>query len=72
MPPLSIMFQISRDSPAYYLTSVAHNRLPIFRTDEVKKVVADAFNEVRIWHRRALESEPLAMNIDKIKWRAAA
>jgi REP element-mobilizing transposase RayT len=40
--------QISRDSPAYYLTSVAHNRLPIFRTDEVKKVVADAFNEARI------------------------
>ncbi len=42
------MFQISRDNPAYYLTSVTHKRLPIFQKDEVKKVVADAFNEARI------------------------
>ena len=42
------MFQISRDNPAYYLTSVAHHRLPIFRTDAVKQVVCDAFNEARI------------------------
>lgn len=42
------MFQISRDNPAYYLTSVAHKRLPIFQRDELKKVVADAFNEARI------------------------
>jgi putative transposase len=39
------MFQISRDNPAYYLTSVTHNRLPIFRRDEIKRVVADAFDE---------------------------
>ena len=41
------MFQVSRDNPAYYLTSVAHNRLPIFRTDEVKQVVTAAFDEAR-------------------------
>ncbi len=48
MPPLYAMFQVSRDNPAYYLTSVAHKRLPIFQKDELKKVVADAFNEARI------------------------
>ncbi|MBX7061968.1 MAG: transposase [Pyrinomonadaceae bacterium] len=42
------MFRISRDSPAYFLTSVAHNRLPIFQKDAIKQVVCDAFNEARI------------------------
>lgn len=42
------MFQVSRTTPAYYLTSVAHARLPIFRTDAIKQVVCDAFNEARI------------------------
>lgn len=41
------MFQVSRDNPAYYLTSVAHNRLPIFQTDAVKKVLAAALDEAR-------------------------
>jgi putative transposase len=41
------MFQVSRDNPAYFLTSVAHNRLPVFQTDAIKAVVADAFNEAR-------------------------
>ncbi len=41
------MFQVSRDNPAYYLTSVTHNRLPIFRTDALKKVLCDAFDEAR-------------------------
>ena len=41
------MFQVSRDNPAYYLTSVAHNRLPIFRTDAVKQIVANEFDEAR-------------------------
>lgn len=48
MPPLYAMFQVSRDNPAYYLTSVAHKRLPIFQKEEIKKVVAEAFNEARI------------------------
>jgi hypothetical protein len=33
------MVEISRDNPAYYLTSVAHNRLPIFQKDEIRQVV---------------------------------
>ncbi len=42
------MFQVSRDSPAYYLTSITDNRLPIFRTDALKQVLCDALNEARI------------------------
>ena len=41
------MFKISRTTPAYYLTSVAHNRLPIFQTDKVKEVVCKALDEAR-------------------------
>ena len=49
MPPIH-MFLISRTTPAYYLTSVAHKRLTIFRTDKLKQVLCDAFNEVRNKH----------------------
>src|SRR5688572_1935198 len=41
------MFQISRDTPAYYLTSVTHHRLPIFQKDKIKQIVCNAFNEAR-------------------------
>jgi len=41
------MFQISRDNPAYYLTSVAHKRMPIFQSDAVKQVLCNAFDEAR-------------------------
>jgi len=41
------MFQVSRDNPAYYLTSVAHNRLPIFQSDKIKQIVCDALDEAR-------------------------
>ena len=41
------MFRISRKTPAYYLTSVTHNRLPIFRTDRLKEVVCKALDEAR-------------------------
>ena len=41
------MFQISRTTPVYYLTSVTHNRLPIFRTDKMKEVVCKALDEAR-------------------------
>jgi REP element-mobilizing transposase RayT len=41
------MFQISRDTPAYYPTCVTHNRLPIFQTDKVKEVVCKALDEAR-------------------------
>lgn len=41
------MIKISRDDPCYYLTSVAHRRLPIFQTDVVKQIVCDAWDEAR-------------------------
>jgi putative transposase len=39
------MHKISRDSPCYYLTSVAKDRLPIFRTDEIKLIACAALDE---------------------------
>jgi putative transposase len=41
-------FQISRDSQALYLTIVARNRLPVFRTDATKQVTCKALDEARI------------------------
>ena len=41
------MHTISRDSPCYYLTSVAKDRLPVFRTDEIKIVTCAALDEAR-------------------------
>lgn len=42
------MFQISRTTPAYFLTSVAHERIPIFQSDKIKQIVCDAFTCARI------------------------
>lgn len=41
------MHTISRDSPCYYLTSVAKDRLPVFRTDEIKAITCAALDEAR-------------------------
>ncbi len=41
------MFRISKDSPAYYLTSVAKDRSPIFRTTAAKNVPCSALDEAR-------------------------
>ena len=41
------MNRISKDNPFCYLTSVANNRLPVFRTDKLKKITADALDEAR-------------------------
>lgn len=41
------MFRISKDSPVHYLTSVAHNRLPVFQTANLKELTGKALNEVR-------------------------
>jgi putative transposase len=41
------MFKISPGSPAYYLTSVAKDRLPVFRSDKIKTVASNALNEAR-------------------------
>ena len=41
------MHVISRDSPCYLLTSVAKDRLPVFRTDAIKDVACKALDEAR-------------------------
>src|SRR2546429_9127771 len=41
------MHIISRDSPCYYLTSVAKDRLPVFRSDEIKLITCAAVDEAR-------------------------
>lgn len=42
------MFQISRTTPAFFITSVTHDRLPIFQTDKIKHIVCNALDEARI------------------------
>jgi REP element-mobilizing transposase RayT len=42
------MNHISRNSPAYYLTFVTKDRLPVFRLDGMKSVVCGALNEARV------------------------
>jgi putative transposase len=44
------MFRISRTTPAFYFTAVAHHRLAIFRTDKLKQVPCDAYDGVRRKH----------------------
>jgi REP element-mobilizing transposase RayT len=41
------MHVISRDSPCFLLTSVAKNRLPVFRTNEIKEIACQALDEAR-------------------------
>ena len=41
------MHTISRDTPALYLTSVAKDRLPVFRTDQIKQITCEAIDEAR-------------------------
>jgi REP element-mobilizing transposase RayT len=41
------MTTISRDSSCLSITSVAHDRLPAFRTDAVKNIVCGALDEAR-------------------------
>jgi REP element-mobilizing transposase RayT len=45
MPPAS--FQISRDTPALYITVVAKDRLPAFRSDNIKRVICEALHQAR-------------------------
>ena len=47
-PEIMRKFQISRDSQALYLTIVAKNRLPVFRTEAIKQVTCKALDEARI------------------------
>ena len=41
------MFRVSKDSPVYYITSVANNRLPVFKTTKLKEVMSEALCEAR-------------------------
>ena len=41
------MYTISRDTPSLYLTAVAKDRLPVFRSDEIKLVTCAAIDEAR-------------------------
>jgi REP element-mobilizing transposase RayT len=41
------MFRISRDSPPYYLNSLAKGRLPVFRTAAVNNIACSALDEAR-------------------------
>jgi len=41
------MHTISRDTPAYYLTAVAKDRLPVFRRDAIKVITCKALAEAR-------------------------
>ena len=41
------MHVISRNSPCYFLTSVAKDRLPAFRTDAIKDIACKALLEAR-------------------------
>src|SRR6266567_8097847 len=40
-------FRISRDSQALYITVVTNNRLPVFKTDQMKAVLCRALDEAR-------------------------
>jgi len=44
---MSPKFQLSRDSQALYVTIVAKDRLPVFKTDAIKLVTCEAINEAR-------------------------
>jgi len=39
--------QVSKNTPFYFITSVTHKRLPVFRTDKFKQILCDAFDEAR-------------------------
>jgi putative transposase len=41
------MHTIARDTPALYLTAVAKDRLPVFRTNEIKTITCKALDEAR-------------------------
>ena len=41
------MFRISNDTPGQFFTSVAKDRLPVFRTDAIKQITCQALAESR-------------------------
>lgn len=41
------MYTINKDFPCVFLTSVTHDRIPVFATDRLKQIACDAFDEAR-------------------------
>lgn len=41
------MHVISKDNPAYYFTTVAKDRLPVFQTGKIKFIVCEAISEAK-------------------------
>ncbi len=41
------MLTVSKDNPLYFITSVTHNRLPVFQTDKMKQLMCLALDEAR-------------------------
>ena len=41
------MLTVSRDRPCFYLTAVAKDRLPVFRTEKIKALACAALDEAR-------------------------
>ena len=44
---VSVGLTISKDNPCLFITAVAKNRLPVFRTDAIKAVTCKALDEAR-------------------------
>jgi len=40
-------FRISKDTPSLYITAAANDRLPVFRTEPIKRVTCQALDEAR-------------------------
>lgn len=41
------MQTVSKNNTFYFITSVTHKRLPVFRTDKIKEIICGALNEAR-------------------------
>ena len=59
-------FEVSKDTPALYFTSVTKSRLPVFRTDLIKNIACMALNEARISGEFALFAYVLML--DHLHW----
>lgn len=53
---LKKMISVSKNTPFYFITSVTHDRLPIFRTDALKQVMCEALAAAA--HRPRAAAQP--------------
>src|SRR5437763_7014858 len=44
---LSVRLTISKDDPCLFITAVARDRLPVFRTEAIKSITCEAIDEAR-------------------------